>query len=97
MQVTSDKIEGIELKIRQLAMKLERLEGENTKLSEENKKLRAGISEKTNALGLLEENLQKSQLSLGKPEAPKASKKLKKDIERYIRDIDKALEWLNKI
>ena len=97
MQVISDKLEGIELKVRQLASKLEGLQQDNAALLEENKKLRTQLSERNNAVGLLQEELKNSQQSLEQMKGleSRPSKKLKKDIERYIREIDKCIEWLN--
>lgn len=97
MEVLADRLQGIELKLRQLALKVERLESENVDLLAENKKLKASLSQKDNAVGLLEDNLQKSQLSLDlmREKEPVRSKKIRKDIERYIKEIDKCIEWLN--
>ena len=97
MQVISDKLEGIELKLRQLALKMERLQSQNADLLDENKTLRLKLSKQDNAVGLLEDNLHKSQQSLEKMREtePPGSKKIRKDIERYIKEIDKCIEWLN--
>ena len=96
MVALSDKLESIELKLRQLALKMEQLQNNNAQLLEENKNLRKNLSKQDNAVGLLEDNLQKSQINLEKVAEPKAphTKRTKKDIERYIREIDKCIEWL---
>lgn len=95
MQVLSDKLESIELKLRQLAIKIESLKSENASLLDENKKLRASLSEKSNAVGLLEDRLEQNSqqhVEMPRDNELKNSKKLKKDIERYIKEIDKCIE-----
>ena len=99
MVALSDKLQSIELKLRQLALKMEQLQNQNAQLLDDNKKLRIKLSQQDNAVGLLEDNLQKSQHNLEKVEKPKIphSKRTRKDIERYIREIDKCIEWLNNV
>ena len=82
MQVISDKLEGIELKVRQLASKLESLQQDNAALLEENKKLRAKLSEKSNAMGLLQGRFEKRSAEFGTNERYRI-KTFEKVEERY--------------
>ncbi len=96
MQALSEKLTNIELKVRQLALRLERLENEKQRLLEDNKKLRTELVKKDNRLGQLEEKVAKSSaaLELKRQNDPERSKKLRKEIEQYIREVDKCIAWL---
>lgn len=96
MQALSEKLNGIELKVRQLALRLERLQNENKSLLQENKKLRTELTKKDDKLGVLEGKVARSQaaLEVRRDNDPEDSKKLRKEIEQYIKEVDKCIEWL---
>ena len=96
MQELSGKISGIELKVRQLALKLERLQNENIALLNENKKLKSDLLTQTQKAGELEQKYALVQAALErKREAdPESSKKLRKEIAQYVKEIDQCMEWL---
>ncbi len=90
----SNKISGIELKVRELAFKLERLKRENAVLRDENKELRMEIE----ALQVNPEaNGHSSAETLDNEENGNdlASDQLKEKIDQYIKEIDKCIEWLH--
>ena len=96
MQALADKITGIEEKVKLLARKLEQVQTENAALKEENRKLRtdlAVIQEKGIQVGppvaIVPKEKEKNGESLN-------SKKLKKEIDQYIKEIDKCIAWLEK-
>ena len=90
------KVDGIELKVRQLALKLERVQNENSLLQEENKQLKKELFSQQKLVGDMEQNLLKTQKALSKKreEDPEGAKKLRKAIDQYIQEIDKCIEWL---
>ena len=98
MDNLSEKISGIELKVRQLALKLERLQGENNTLLEENKQLKSDLSAMRDKAGQLEMKFahqQESNVPSTKNGIDEAhSKKLRKEIDRHMKEIDKCIEWL---
>jgi len=96
METLSDKLNSIELKVRQLALKLERLQNENAELLEENKVLKKKVENRINKTTVLEEKLTKTQVALDKrrDDDPKSSKRMRKEVDQYIKEIDKCIEWL---
>lgn len=96
MQNLSEKLGNVELKVRQLALKLDRLQNENSSLLEENNQLKNSITANNNRVIELEQKLLGSQQVLEKKrnDGPESSKKLRKDIEQYIQEVDKCIEWL---
>ena len=97
MQTLADKLSNIELKVRQLALKLERLKNENNTLVNENENLKAELNKKDSNVSLMQDQVAKAQNVLDKRREsdPEHSIKLRKDIEQYINEVDKCIEWLN--
>ena len=95
-QTLTDKLNNIELKVRQLALRLERLQNENKMLLLENKKQKAELLQNTNKLGIMEEKVIRSKVAIdfNRDSDPEYSKKLRKEIDQYIGEIDKCIEWL---
>lgn len=93
----SDKIDHIELKIRYLASKQERLLKENTELKTQNELLKTELDKQRGAVSALKEKLAKTQVVLDRqPEkSPQEALQLKQQLDQYIREIDKCIEWLN--
>ena len=96
MQALAEKINGIEQKVRLLAAKLELVQKENAAFKEENRKL------KTDLAVIIEKNGQVDPKMVVKPPEtarknggePVNSKKLRKEIDQYIKEINKCIEWL---
>lgn len=91
MEGISEKITNIEDKLQRLSIEVQRLRAENARLR---------IEQVQNEGGLLGNPDHK-----GKGAAPKkkldweksaAIKKLKKDIDQYMREVDKCIDWLQK-
>jgi len=97
METLSNKLDEIELKLRQLALKVERLENSNRSLLEENQQLKAEMAKGGSKSSDLQLQLAKAQQALAQKRAddPEESKKLRKEIDRYIKEIDQCIEWLN--
>ena len=92
MQVT-EKIDNIELKIRQLAQKMDRLNEENNTLKAENERLKTDLDKQKGAV----QTLKKTQGMLDTQHVSKSadSEQLKKQLDQYIKEIDKCIEWLS--
>ena len=96
MNNLSEKMDTIEMKVRQMALRLQRAQKENDKLADENEKLRAELSKYSNKTNDLEKKLQRTTVALEEKQEndPEHSKKLRKEIEQYIKEIDKCIERL---
>lgn len=97
MQALSDKLTVIEEKIKLLARKLQQVETENAGLKEENRKLRTDLSvthgkgiQITPPVAIAPKTKEKNA------KEPMSSTKLKKEIDQYIKEIDKCIVWLEK-
>ena len=92
----SEKIDNIELKIRQLGLKVERLRNENADLTKQNEHLKAELDKQQGAVGALKDKLTKTQGVLERQEfGEKAhTQQLKQQLDQYIQEIDKCIEWL---
>ena len=96
MQALAEKINGIEQKVRQLAAKLEQVQKENAAYKEENRKLRTDLAV------IMEKESQIQPSKVVEPPnvvvknggEPVNSKKLRKEIDQYIKEINKCIEWL---
>ncbi len=91
------KINNIETKIQLLVDKLRSLKQENKVLVEENIELKASVSKQKERINDLKTKLIKTQraLELRKEDEPKESQKLRKQMDRYIAEIDRIVDWLN--
>ena len=98
MENISNKLDQIELKVRQLALKIERLEKTNANLLEENEQLKLVAQKGNSKLSNLEERLKKTQavVESKRKEEPDNTKRVRRELERYIKEIDKCIEWLSK-
>ena len=96
MNKLSEKMDTIEMKVRQMALRLQRVQKENDKLVEENGKLRTELSKYSNKTNDLEKKLQRTTIALEEKQEndPEHSKKLRKEIEQYIKEIDKCIDRL---
>jgi hypothetical protein len=96
MSVT-DLFENIELKIKQLALKVERLEKENVSLKSENEKQKVELDLQKDAVSDLNEQLLEAQMAVSskKNEDREYSEQLKQQMDQYIKEIDKCIEWLH--
>lgn len=93
----SNKVDSIELKVRQLAVKIERLRNENAALIVENRQLKAELDRQGGTVDALKNKLEKTQRVLAKngEREPEHSEKLRKQIDQYIQEIDRCIEWLH--
>ncbi len=97
MNIT-ERIDSIELKVRQLVQTKERLQRENAALKEDNRKLKAELDRQSGAVDALTYKLEESQRALESQRShqPEDSEKLQQQLEEYIEEINKCIEWLHK-
>lgn len=93
-----ERIDRIELKIRQLVQRIDRLKLENADLKDENQKLKDDLDRQRGSVSALTNKLEQTQRSLdlqreGQPEQPD---QLKQQLEAYIEEINSCIEWLHK-
>ena len=93
-----ERIDRIELKIRQLVQRIDRLKLENADLKDENQKLKDDLDRQRGSVSALTNKLEQPQRSLdlqreGQPEQPD---QLKQQLEAYIEEINSCIEWLHK-
>ncbi len=72
------------------------LRQQNAVLSKENNKLKAEMTAQTERIGELTERLTNSQQALAgqRGDDSESNQKLRKQIDQYINEIDKCIEWL---
>ena len=86
MQRLSNQIEKLEDQVNHLIQKLEYLKKENLMLIEENVKLKKELENLMEVHSDREDN--GSKVSVG-------SEQLKEELDHYIHEIDKCIEWIN--
>lgn len=95
----SGTIDSIELKVKELSLRLERLKKENAALRKENKLLIDEVGSLQKALAEADERDQNNhgQRENGSESTAEGeqSEKLRAQINQYIREIDQCIEWLN--
>lgn len=92
----TQQLENIEQKVRQLAEAMTALRQQNAVLSKENNKLKADLEAQQERTGELTERLTNSQQALAgqRGDDSESNQKLRKQIDQYINEIDKCIEWL---
>ena len=85
-----DQIGNIELKVRQLIKKIERLTTENTKLLEEQKVLKETLATQQADITIFKEKITQVKKQF---EEDKGDSDLEK-IERYLGEINQCMEWM---
>jgi predicted nuclease with TOPRIM domain len=98
MELT-ETLDRFELKVRQLGSKLDRLRRENEELQSENKQLKAEVDRGKGAIDSLKDKLERTHQGVGSTaEAPVATgapgQEVREQIDHYLREIDKCIEWL---
>lgn len=92
-----ERIDSIELKVRQLVQRMERLKLENAGLKKENEKLKAELDHQSGTVSALTHKLEQTQRSFDpqREGQPKQSDQLKQQLEAYIEEINACIEWLH--
>ncbi len=92
----NEKIEQVDLKARQLALKMEHLQERNTKLTNENRNLQHKLENAIIMIADMEEKLEFTENNLAKKQKsdPQNVREMRKKIDSSIKDIDNCIEWL---
>jgi regulator of replication initiation timing len=92
----TQQLDKIEQKARQLADAMNALRQQNASLLQENNKLKADLEAQHERIGELTERLTNSQQALAgqRGDDSENTQKLRKQIDQYIQEIDKCIEWL---
>lgn len=92
----TQQLDNIEQKVRQLVAAMDSLRKQNATLLRENNKLKAELEAQHERIGELTERLTNSQQALAgqRGDDSESTQKLKKQIDQYINEIDKCIEWL---
>ncbi len=99
MESLVEKIDGIELKVKQLALIIERLKNDNNTLIKENQNLNSLLADQKKKGKQHRETIEKLKLSLEKQQAEEqeSTKEIKSEINHYIAQIDDCIAWLKDI
>ncbi|MFM9947774.1 MAG: hypothetical protein ACKV1O_07555 [Saprospiraceae bacterium] len=89
----SSKIDGIDLKVRQLALKLEQLQRDHALLLQENEQLKTETTRYREVAATLKNKLGTTQQAM-EMKGEETTEKLRQQIDLYIGEIDKCIEWL---
>ena len=92
----TQQLDIIEQKARQLVTELESLRRQNAVLLEENIRLKAGQEAQNERIAELAQRLTNSQQALAQQrgDVSESSLKLRKQIDQYITEVDKCIDWL---
>jgi predicted nucleic acid-binding Zn-ribbon protein len=93
------QIDQIEGKVLRLAQKLKRVQQEKEALQAENEQLKKLLKKKEDTIGVLTNRLETKQriLPVEKDLEEKDKEMLMQQIDQYIAELDKCIEWLHKI
>ncbi len=92
----TQQLDNIEHKVKQLLDAMTALRQQNASLLQENNKLKADLEAQHERIGELTERLTNSQQALAgqRGDDSENTQKLRKQIDQYIQEIDKCIEWL---
>lgn len=90
----TDQLDVLELKARQAAVRIRTLSGVNDELKALNHQLKLELDKANERIRNLEAQNEPSDIATTTPD--KDVRAFKQDIQRYITEIDKCIEWLNK-
>jgi len=96
MDLVKDRLDSIKIKAKQLALKVERLEKENSFLT---KKVKQFEAKQGNIHIAQASKASPSAASVAKTKAKEAAgiKKMKKEVNQYIKEIDRCIEWVKEV
>lgn len=99
MTLLTQQLENIEQKVQQLVEAIAALRQQNAVLSKENIKVKAELEAQQERIGELTERLTNSQQALvgQRGDDSESNQKLRKQIDQYIKEIDKCIEWLQNV
>lgn len=88
------RLDGFEIKLRQLASKIERQEAEREALRAENDKLKKELDHQRGTISTLREKLEQTAARpAGEPD-PENPAALRNQLDHCLRELDACIEWL---
>ncbi len=92
----SEKLELLEIKIRQYIQYNGLIKQENADLTQQIQELKTNLATVNNKMSLLQRQLEETKTKLGIEEEGKnkESKQLKKQLDQYIKYVDDCVDWL---
>lgn len=93
----SKRLDSFELKIRQLGSKLERLRGENADIRAENEILKEELDRRQGVINALKDKLERTHREMNVRETKAEDSdpdRVRQQIDYYLHEIDKCIEWL---
>jgi regulator of replication initiation timing len=95
----TQQLDSIEQKVKLLLEAMTALRQQNASLLQENNKLKAELETQHERIGELTERLTNSQQALvgQRGDDSESNQKLRKQIDQYINEIDKCIEWLQNV
>lgn len=92
----TQQLDSIEQKVKLLLEAMNALRQQNASLLKENNQLKADLEAQHERIGELTERLTNSQQALAgqRGDDSENTQKLRKQIDQYIQEIDKCIEWL---
>lgn len=90
----NDQLDTLELKARQLAIRLKHVQGLNEELNALNHQLKRELEKANERIKHMESTPGKTVV--GTTHLVADAREIKKEIQRYIDELDKCIEWLSK-
>lgn len=95
----NESLQNIESKVERLSTEIRRLRRENVSLAMENENLKSAAAKSDEMVVDLKRQLEKAQLALDRKQEddPEYSIRLRKQIDKHIEELNKCIEWLEKV
>ena len=90
----NDQLDTLELKARQLAIRLKHMQGLNEELTALNHQLKRELEKANERIKHMESA--SGETLVGTTHLVADAREIKKEIKRYIDELDKCIEWLSK-
>ncbi|MBP6184679.1 MAG: hypothetical protein KA479_07030 [Saprospiraceae bacterium] len=90
----NDQLDTLELKARQLAIRLKHMQGLNEELNALNHQLKRELEKANERIKHMEST--PGNTVVGTTHLVADAREIKKEIQRYIDELDKCIEWLSK-
>lgn len=94
LELLNDQLDTLALKARQLAVRVRHLQGLNDELKELNHQLKHELQKANERIKHLESARDLPQA--GTEHLVADAREIRKEIQRYIQDLDKCIDWLSK-
>ncbi len=93
----SKTLDSIELKVRHMTSRMERLHSENERLTAENQQLKTDLDRQQGLVGVLKDKLERTQREIDERKQGTDTidrEAMRQHIDQCLSEIDKCIEWL---